>query len=324
MTPAVPRETGRRVGPDEQYAQVPQEVITDPALGHAAVRVWAYCWLVTGRKHWILRKSDICARVGVGDNAWTKAIRELTRAGLYELRRDRFPAGSVDADGDSCGGQTRIEHVIYWPGFGPTGPSHSISTAPPKTGRRRTASPKAGGRRSTPGNTAVRREGGLSTYKEININQEAEASRARDVVANAAASGMQQIVRPRKVTRPSGIVCWNEDDLTAAPGIEATYRPEEVTAGVAAAKKKMTKTGKPQSPTPGVVENEILLARAAHEKAKRAKAQEEVGALAELRRHKDEMAQRYADPVARQAADNAARRSAEDLGFKEPGVGLVT
>ena len=76
---------------------------------------------------------------------------------------------------------------------------------------------------------------------------------------------------PRR-DRPSGIVCYTEDDPTKAERVEATYTADEISAGLKSARQKLNGRGKPLQPTPGVVEDEILLARAAdRKKAERAK-----------------------------------------------------
>lgn len=307
MTPAAPRESGRRVGPTEQYARVPEQVITDSSLGHAAVRIWAYCWLVAGREGWILRKSDICARVGVGDDAWTRATQELTRAGLYELRRDRYPAGSVDADGKSCGGQARIEHVIYWPGYGPTGPSHPIPAAPPETGGRRTASRKKGG----------------DTIDRGAISKIAVAAlRGGDLATGAAATAHDDPApaRPMRLRRACGIVCWVNtarglDDRPEAERVEANATPAEIEAAVA----EVEATDK--SPVPGTVWQSILRRRAALEIAARARAREAAAPLAEAKRRQAERERREADPAARQAGRAAREKAAKELGFGDLRLG---
>lgn len=153
----------------------------------------------------------------------------------------------------------------------------------------------------------------------------AAASRAREPAADAATGvkdnqqdqGLPQ--PPKKLARQSGIVCWTDADQQAAEEVEATYTSPEITAAVAVAKAKMNKRGKPLSPTPGVVENEILLARA----AQHAKVQEASGPLAEARRQAAERKRRGADPVARRAELAAMRKAAEELGFGDVQLGCM-
>ncbi len=76
----------------------------------------------------------------------------------------------------------------------------------------------------------------------------------------------------RRAPLPSGIVCYTDDDPTEAERVEATYSAEEISAGVKSARQKLNARGNPLKPTPGTVENEILLARAEdRKKVERAK-----------------------------------------------------
>lgn len=233
----------------------------------------------------------ICADVRTAQ----RNMRELQDANLVSVEARRRP------DGDATSNLYRLALTSSPPG----------NMSPPNAPRQNAATPV------TSGSARVVTSVPPQEPSYISIS-EAAAPSARELVVDAAANGVQQKVRQSKVTRPSGIVCWNEDDLAAAPGIETTYLSEEIAAGVVAAKQKMTKVGKPQSPTPGVVENEILLARAAREEAARARAREAERPLTKLLRKRADRERREADPVARKAADDAARRSAaavEGLGF---------
>lgn len=148
----------------------------------------------------------------------------------------------------------------------------------------------------------------------------AAASRARDPASAAAGELQQQQQRAtRKVrrVRPSGIVCWEEDDPQFAEAIEADATLGEVRAGVVA----VEATGK--DPVPGLVSREIQRVRGMREKAEQTKAREAAGPLAEARRQHEERVLREADPVARQAGLDAMRKAAAELGFERPDVGLV-
>ena len=149
---------------------------------------------------------------------------------------------------------------------------------------------------------------------------DAAASRARDPASAAAGESQQQQQRAAKKVRrvrPSGIVCWEQDDPQLAEAIEADATLSEVRAAVVA----VEATGK--DPVPGLVSREIQRVRRVREKAEQTKAREAAGPLAEARRQSVQRALREADPVARQAGLNAMRKAAVELGFEGPDVGLV-
>jgi len=147
----------------------------------------------------------------------------------------------------------------------------------------------------------------------------AAASRARDPASAAAGESQQQQRAAKKVrrVRPSGIVCWEQDDPQLAEAIEADATLGEVRAAVVA----VEATGK--DPVPGLVSREIQRVRRVREKAEQTKAREAAGPLAEARRQREERERREADPVARQAGLDAMRKAASELGFEGPDVGLI-
>lgn len=230
---ATPRETGRRVGPQDEFAIVPAAVIEHPRLGAPAVRIWAYCWLALGRpRGWILRKFDIRRKCRVGEHAWCKAIQELTDAGLYCLERGRRPAGSVNDKGENSGGQATVEHVFYWPGYGPM----PVHLAAPQ---------KSGGRSTTP-----RLPGGISTDARHQRKKE-EALRTRDIAYSLGSQGSAAEHRVSYSITVTGIWCWNDGDRAAAAEIERVHDHSAIIAAVAA----LSLAGK--QPVPGTVVAEL-------------------------------------------------------------------
>ncbi len=148
-----------------------------------------------------------------------------------------------------------------------------------------------------------------STTKSKSITSSSIA-RARDPAAGAAAAGKNEKKKARRV-RPSGLVCWTDDDPQAAASVELDATPGEVQAAVAA----VAATGK--DPVPGLVAREIQRARAEREKGARAKAREEAGALAEARRRAAERQRLIDDPSERRAAADAIGRVGALFGWRE-------
>lgn len=293
-------ESGRRVGPAETYAPVPGEILAHPELGPAAVRIWAYSWWRLGLSSWILRKEDIQRRCRVGENAWKRAIQELTDAGLYRLIRSQLAAGSVNEEtGKKIGGQKAIEHVFFWPGYGEK--ESPSPTAPPKPLGRSQPAPVVSGRRST----TPRRPGGIRTNKNKIDIQEEEAEATRASKTATAASHKEAEVRP------SGIWCVEPDDPTKAETVEAESTQQEIEKAVTEVRSQLTPSGKARWPTPGPVWDAILRARKVQQQTDRLNS----GPLVEARRREIERQRRMSDPLARQAANAAMQKAAIELGI---------
>nr|WP_315471914.1 hypothetical protein [uncultured Rhodoferax sp.] len=95
------------------WAAVPESLIVDQRLGHAAVRLG--CWLAGRPDGWVVRKHHAKMVLGLGEDAWDRACRELKHAGYLRttmLRQegrfvglswtfDLYPAA---ADGTTGGG----------------------------------------------------------------------------------------------------------------------------------------------------------------------------------------------------------------------------
>lgn len=301
-------ETGRRVGPAENIAKIPEEILTHADLGPAAVRIWAYAWWRLGLPTWVLRKTDIQKRCGVGKVAWATAIKELTRAGLYTLKRYRLDAGSIDDEtGKSIGGQTAIEHVFFWPGY--KDEETMPTTAPPVPGvRSKSAHPVSGGRLP-----AIPPAGGhtKNQYQKTK-KEEAEASRARGPTATAAAGSQS----PRKVVRSSGIWTIEPGDESEAERIESTCTTDEIQAAIKDVRSQLTAAGKARWPTPGPVWDSIVVARrAAREVAGR---QALAAAAADKKAKEAELALRASDPRTMQAGKDAIAAISARLGIHHP------
>ena len=241
-------ESGRRVGPDSAFAEVPGQILEHPALGPVAVRIWGYSWWRLGLKNWVLRKADICRRCRIGDHAWKKAIKELTAANLYRLERGSFQAGSKNDQGDPIGGQQFVVHVFYWPG---ALDSPVAAAAPPKVPGRVAAQSVSAVRLA-----AARVSGGARKNKIYREKEAEEAPRA------PAAAQSKKI----RIQRKSGIVTWLEEDVAQAEIIEAKEQETDVREAADA----LAELGK--DPVPGLVQRQIQQARARRIEKERAKA----------------------------------------------------
>lgn len=95
------------------WAAVPESLIVDQRLGHAAVRLG--CWLAGRPDRWIVRKHHAKMVLGLGEDAWDRACRELKHAGYLRttmLRQEgrfvglswTFDLYPAEADGTTGGG----------------------------------------------------------------------------------------------------------------------------------------------------------------------------------------------------------------------------
>lgn len=236
----------------------------------------------------------IARKVCVDVRTAQRNIRVLEDANLVSVEARRRP------DGDATSNLYRLALTLT--------PSPPGKMPPPNTPRQDATTPVTPG----PAGVVTSAPPQEPSYRSVS---RAAASRARDPASAAADESQQQQQRAtRKIrrVRPSGIVCWEEDDPQLAGAIEADATLGEVRAAVVA----IEATGK--DPVPGLVSREIQRLRKIREKAEQTKARE-----AEARREREERRRRQADPVARQASDAAARKAAAELGFEGPDVGLV-
>ncbi|BFI96574.1 MAG: hypothetical protein RSP_20840 [Rhodanobacter sp.] len=258
-------ESGRRVGPDNAFAEVPGKILEHPALGPVAVRIWGYSWWRLGLKKWILRKADICKRCRIGEHAWKKAIKELTAADLYRLERGSFEAGQKNDQDAPIGGQKYVVHVFYWPGtLALDSPDSLVAAAPPKVPGRLTAHSVSAGR------PTVARVPGGDRKKRNKRNIEAEEAPPSPSAPQKRAEAVHTAKKP-PIKRPSGIWCAADrpDDPAEAEEIESTCTAAEIEAAVEDVRTQLTEAGKARWPTPGPVRDSILRARIASQTAKR-------------------------------------------------------
>lgn len=202
-----------------------------------------------------------------------RALRAFEAAGLVQARADKR---------NSDGGQTSNVYTLMIPPdkMSPPPPRHNV------TGAVAPVSPQEPPYRS---------------------NNEAAARRnASDV---AAATDQQ---RKPKTRRPSGIVCYIEqdhDDRPEAERIEGDANAGEIATAVAVVRTQIVpRTGRHREPTPGPVWDEILRAR---QEKQRAECAEHAEAL--RRNAKTKQAEIEADPTARAAREEAARKAMTEV-----------
>jgi hypothetical protein len=244
-------------GPDEPepYINTPRNLIevdpSDPNPPSAWVRITRIYLRDLARRpasanrdgKWKIRVDHVRKMLGLSEKRWVTIRRELEARGLYRAEKTRTVKGKWEWQ----------HHVFETPRFPHPPVSGGWGTIPPKTVDGRTTDAEVRDIRSTTPRTTTPRSSSIA--------------RTRDSVAGAAAEKPKQ----QGQERPSGIKCYDNDDHRKAERIEATYPCEEISDGVAVARKKLNSKGKPLQPTPGVVEAEILLARAAREQAERTK-----------------------------------------------------
>lgn len=216
-------------GSKVEYSPVPVCVIADQRLSHAAVRIYSYMLGVVTRPvstnptgHWALRRRDIMRQCRIGEEAWTRATRELTSVGLYSGEWVQLEKGAVEADRATgaevrVGGQWRYVHHVY-----PVGPGYGIP-----------ASQRATPRRATPRLATSRRPTPITHPTTTRPRKTSSSTCAR--VSDAAAPPERTPNQERKhcTRRASGIDCWTPEDMALAAAIERTENRADIAAAVA-------------------------------------------------------------------------------------------
>lgn len=236
------------------------------------------------RPSWTIYIAQVQRALGLSPGAWVRARRELEAAGYYRAQRMQAPGS----------GKWEWRHFVYRdPHELPPAATKSI---PPK---------------SMDGSTIHGFRGDKRSTTQLSTTRRSSITHGHDSAACAAASDQRRAQTQPKIwqERPSGIVCWYPADHASAETIEATTPPDELAAAVEA----IRTVGK--DPVPGLVIREAQRARAARDKAEKAKAREASGALTEARQRRAERDRREADPVARQAGLDTARKVAKELGM---------
>lgn len=203
-----------------------------------------YCWPSIPR---------IAAKASMSDRTVQRRLPELVAKGLVVVT-SRPP--KHDGSQSSHGYQLMLDS--------------GGSVSPPPAGRQDVTAPVT--QVSPPPVTPVSPK---PSYIPVNLSSSSTCSpRGREHVPactqSKAAAAAPKKNDPRRV-RPSGIVCYTEDDPMEAERVEATYSPDEISTGLKSARQKLNGRGKPLQPTPGVVEAEILLTRADRKKAEQAR-----------------------------------------------------
>jgi len=275
-----------RTKPDP-YIMSPRDMIEyDEAspLTPTARLVRMYLHDLSRRPGWKIYVAQVQRALGLSPGVWVRARRELEAAGYYRAQRMQIPGS----------GKYEWRYFVY------RDPHEMPATA------KKAIPPKS---MDGPSNDGFR--GDIRTLTQRSTTTRSSIGHARDSAVGAAASDQRQAKPQLKKwqERPSGIVCWYPDEHPSAERIEAATPSDEIAAAVTA----IRASGK--DPVPGRVTREIQHARAARDKAEKAKTREASGPLAEARQRRAERERREADPVARQAGLDAARKAAAELGM---------
>ncbi len=116
--------------------------------------------------------------------------------------------------------------------------------------------------------------GGIEVEEDLKKEAAARANTHCSVgAADAAAAGLNQKRKHPKRTA-SKIECWYPDEDKAATEIEALFPAEQIAAAVATVKGRNNSVGKPTSPVPALVAEELERAQRAAEMAERRAAEE--------------------------------------------------
>jgi hypothetical protein len=185
------------------------------------------------RPGWTIYIAQVCRALGLSDAVWVGARKELEAYGFYRAERRR-----------SARGKWEWHHYMY---------RDPVAIHP---GDETTILRKVGD-----GEIMDEKQGDKRSYTQQITTSRSSSARARGPAAGAAARLQQRGVKARR-ERPSGIVCFYQDDPEAAAAVEVEPA-EEVREAVA------DEIAEGNEPVPGRVARRILRNRAARDAAAR-------------------------------------------------------
>lgn len=231
----------RREGEVEFSKPLARALFRDSRLSFSARGLFAFLWDLPA--DWLIRSTWLATRGPDGKDAIRARLAELRAVGAMRIEPIR------SADGKVAGTRWVLISPEKWAKAAPL--SHSTESGI----SRLSAFPTVG-------------EPATKVLQGVKVLQGAAARAPARTAADAAADSNEQKRRhPRRTANK--IECWYPSDDTPANDIEALFPAEQVAAAVASIKARKNSRGKPTSPYPALVAEELERQRREHDAAER-------------------------------------------------------